>query len=94
MNLVLIQRDTRTGRHHPMWYSPAPMPGPGPHAVDRYRSMGHHTTGFDTAEQAQTWARDLAAAVGAPIPDGGFGVHDVARRRRANTLLVARPLVS
>jgi hypothetical protein len=45
----------KTGRFHPIIFRPAPLPGGDklPHGVERYRSLGHHTLGFDTKEAAQ-----------------------------------------
>ena len=46
--------NTKTGRFHPIVFRPAPFPGGADaNLVLRYRSFGHHTGGFDTAEAAQ-----------------------------------------
>jgi len=51
-----ILHNTKTGRFHPITFRIAPMPGnaeQGP--AYRHKSLGHHTEGFDTLEQAQEW---------------------------------------
>ncbi len=42
-----------TGRFHPIIFQPYPMPGGNqPKSGGRFKSRGHHTTGFDTVEAA------------------------------------------
>ncbi len=47
--------NTKTGRFHPIIFRDAPMPGNADDAwaARRYKSLGHHTVGFDTLEEAQ-----------------------------------------
>jgi hypothetical protein len=44
-----------TGRYHPILFRRAPMPGNGDEklVMKRYKSIGHHTAGLDTLEQAR-----------------------------------------
>jgi hypothetical protein len=51
--LMAIQHAADTGKYHPVYFRLAPMPGPGPDTVDRYKSVGHHTVGFELLEDAQ-----------------------------------------
>ena len=46
-----ILKNTKTGRFHPIPFRMAILPG----GVDagRYKSIAHHTSGFDTIEQAK-----------------------------------------
>ncbi|WP_293811327.1 hypothetical protein [uncultured Bosea sp.] len=46
-------KNTSNGRFHPVIFRPAPFPGPGPEKVLRYRSLGHHTTGFAELADAE-----------------------------------------
>ena len=48
--------NTDTNRFHPVSFRPAPMPGNSD--VPRYKSIGHHTAGFDTIEEAETWINE------------------------------------
>ena len=52
--------NTRTNRYHPMPFRYAPPPSGDlfegtPRAVGRFRSIGHHTEGFATLEEAVAW---------------------------------------
>ena len=50
-----IIRHDRTGRWHPIVFRPTPLPGgkDSDMGVRRYKSLGHHTEGFLTLEEAQ-----------------------------------------
>lgn len=48
-------QNTATGRFHPISFRPAPMPGGSD--LPRYRSIGHHTLGFDDVEAARAWIK-------------------------------------
>jgi hypothetical protein len=48
--------NTETGRFHPVVFRPAPLPGGS--ELPRYKSLGHHTTGFDTEDEAIAWAKE------------------------------------
>jgi hypothetical protein len=53
-----ILQNLQTNRWHPISFRQAPMPGnaeTGP--AYRHKSVGHHTEGFDTLEQAQDWVK-------------------------------------
>lgn len=81
--------NAQTGKVHPIVFRPAPMPsGPLEGGVERYRSRGHHTEGFDTEEAAIAWVRSqphltLTACKwewsgdGVPAMTEFFGPHDV-----------------
>lgn len=50
-----ILKNEKTGRYHPIPFRWAPLPG-GKDAdmtAQRYKSIGHHTDGFDTIEEAK-----------------------------------------
>lgn len=56
-----VLKNTKTGRFHPIVFSPAPMPGLADlkaRAPQRYRSLGHHTDGFETVEAAIGYIRE------------------------------------
>jgi hypothetical protein len=54
--LVMMLKNTSTGRFHPMFYFESPLPGGIESDANkqfiRYKSKGHHTDGFDTRELA------------------------------------------
>ena len=51
-----ILKNTATGRFHPISFRPAPAPSSSPEdSAERYKSLGHHTDGFDTLEAAKGW---------------------------------------
>jgi hypothetical protein len=54
MMIYSLLKNTATGRFHPILFRPAPMPGYADEkmSAQRYRSLGHHTDGFDTEEKA------------------------------------------
>ena len=47
-------KNTATGRFHPIVFRPAPMPGGSDldASAQRYKSLGHHTEGFATEDEA------------------------------------------
>jgi len=51
-----ILHNIRTNRYHPIAFRPAPMPGlvdlSSSSSAQRFKSLGHHTEGFDTKELA------------------------------------------
>jgi len=48
--------NAKTGRCHPISFRLGPAPSSSPDDdVQRYKSLGHHTAGFDTIEQAREW---------------------------------------
>ncbi len=57
--LVKILHNTEANTFHPIWYSEYPLPGQG-NTVTRYKSRGHHTSGFPTAEQSLQESETLA----------------------------------
>jgi len=52
-----ILRNTKTDRYHPVPFRRAPMPGNADATMQaqRYRSIGHHTEGFDTLDDARAY---------------------------------------
>jgi|GEM_PF-3985947 len=48
-----LLKNTATGRFHPISFRPAPLPGGS--SIPRYKSIGHHTEGFDSVEAAKEW---------------------------------------
>lgn len=59
LNPTGLLKNIATGRFHPILFRPAPMPGnaDGESPAQRYRSKGHHTTGFATVEEAVTYVK-------------------------------------
>ncbi len=52
-----------TGRYHPISFRESPLPGnnvnrPLEAQVMRHKSIGHHTEGFATKEEADKWITD------------------------------------
>lgn len=54
-----LLKNTKTGRWHPILFRPAPLPGGGDAGfpAQRYKSLGHHTAGFSTEEEAMAHIR-------------------------------------
>lgn len=54
--LVKMLKNTETNRFHPIFYFESPLPGGFESETNqklvRYKSKGHHTSGFDTREAA------------------------------------------
>jgi hypothetical protein len=46
--IIGILHNTKTDRYHPITFRYAPTPS----GLDRYKSGGHHTSGFDTRSEA------------------------------------------
>lgn len=74
--VIRIQHAVDTGRYHAAYYRLAPFPG-SVTSPARYKSVGHHTTGADTLESAQTHAAALAVELGVAVPAEGFSVEDI-----------------
>lgn len=79
MHVVQIQHDQTTGRFHPAYYALAPLPGPASADAKflRYKSRGHHTTGFETLEEAQQDSLPVAAHLAVEAPEEGFPVREM-----------------
>lgn len=75
---VLIQHALSTGRFHPAWYRESPLPGGVTHPR-RFKSGGHHTEGYATAEEAQAGARSLASRLPfwVRVPEDGFPIRQL-----------------
>ena len=54
MNPTGMLKNTATGRFHPIVFREAPMPGDADATMEarRYKSLGHHTAGFDSEAEA------------------------------------------
>lgn len=51
-----ILKNNKTGRFHPISFRLAPVPSSTEKdAAQRFKSIGHHTIGFDTLEAAREW---------------------------------------
>jgi hypothetical protein len=50
--------NSKTEKYHPMPYRPAPRPSDPDKGVMRFRSIGHHTEGFDTLEAAKAFVNE------------------------------------
>lgn len=48
--LIGMLHNTATNRYHPIYFFESPLPGGG--GPIRYKSKGHHTTGYATREEA------------------------------------------
>jgi hypothetical protein len=57
-----ILLNTATQRFHPIIFREAPMPAGADDnwSHQRYKSLGHHTVGFDTLEEAQAYIKSDA----------------------------------
>jgi hypothetical protein len=69
--------NTQTGRFHPIVFRPAPLPGGATiGTVERYRSKGHHTTGFATRDEALAFIRERSelSLTGLALEWDGTGV--------------------
>jgi hypothetical protein len=53
--LITVVRNRRTGRYHPFLWVESPLPSDDhtPRTVVRYKCKMHHTTGFETFEDAK-----------------------------------------
>lgn len=59
--IIAMLHNTETNRYHPIVFVENPMPGPPtPNKPVRHKSKGHHTTGFDTREEALESANKMA----------------------------------
>lgn len=52
MKPVGVLHNTATNRYHPIVFRYAPPPSGDLPTAARYKSIGHHTAGFDTLDQA------------------------------------------
>lgn len=54
--LVMMLHNTALNKYHPIFYLESPLPGgsesDGNKHFIRYKSKGHHTTGFDSRDKA------------------------------------------
>lgn len=50
-----VLHNTATGRYHPILFYAFPRPSEAGETLVRHRSMGHHTLGFETLEEAVAW---------------------------------------
>jgi len=54
-----ILKNMATNRFHPISFRLAPTPSSsGEDVGQRYKSLGHHTEGFDTLEAAKRWVSE------------------------------------
>lgn len=56
-----ILTNTKTGRFHPIVFRRSPLPSEGARdetVAQRHKSIGHHTDGFDTIEEAEKHLAD------------------------------------
>ncbi len=54
-----LLKNMKTGRYHPIVFRPGPAPSSDPSdPVQRFKSKGHHTDGFDTRELAFAYFED------------------------------------
>lgn len=51
--IVAMLHNEKTDRYHPILFRESPLPGPHYEGkLIRHKSVGHHTNGFDTREEA------------------------------------------
>lgn len=59
--IVGLIHNVKLNKWHPVYFRHRPLPGEyDPNAAQRYKSGGHHTTGFDTREAGLEGAKKLA----------------------------------
>ena len=62
--VAAILHNTATNRWHPIFYREVPLPGPDtPGKPVRHKSIGHHTDGFATRQEAVTSAEGTAKLI-------------------------------
>lgn len=59
MLIVSMIHNLKDNRWHPVYFRPAPLPGPDGEKFGRYRSGGHHTDGFPTRDEALAGAKEI-----------------------------------
>lgn len=64
--VIGILHNTTTDRWHPIVFRDSPLPG-GVESPRRLRSLGHHTTGFATREDALAWGDSEPGLAGVPV---------------------------
>ena len=61
---VSMLHNRETGRFHPIAFRPAPLPsgpvGGSGSGYERFKSIGHHTNGFDTEKEALAYIKEHA----------------------------------
>lgn len=69
MRYAAILKNDGTGRYHPILFRPAPRPSDDVEKgkACRHRSLGHHTDGFDTVEDARGMIRQSPDLVDADL---------------------------
>ena len=56
----MMLKNTNNGTFHPIMYFESPLPGPeNENSVTRYKSKGHHTSGFESREKALEEANNI-----------------------------------
>ena len=50
--IIVNMKNFKTNRFHPIIFEKSPLPNIIDTDLHRYKSVGHHTTGFDTIEEA------------------------------------------
>jgi len=67
---VAMLHDISKDRYHPIVYKPKPQPSWTDGDMIRSQSMGHHTTGFDTHDEALKSANELIENMREQIESG------------------------
>lgn len=68
MLTMMILRNTKNNRYHPIVFRESPLPGiPDPNLPVRSKSYGHHTEGFSTRDEAVIHCNDTAKQEGCRI---------------------------
>jgi hypothetical protein len=62
--IVALIHNQKLNRWHPVIYRESPLPGPdSPDKPVRHKSLGHHTEGFPTRDEAITNANTMAKKI-------------------------------
>jgi len=73
-DVLVIAKDSETGRYHPMFLDHRPFAGAPPddpldYKAIRLKSKMHHTAGFDDREGAETFVREARESGSVKIDD-------------------------
>ncbi len=70
--IVAMLHNTKLNRWHPITFQEAPLPGPpSTDKLIRHKSLGHHTEGFSTRDEAVIFAKEHAVRIKEVSVDGG-----------------------
>lgn len=62
--VIALLYNAETNRWHPIIFCESPLPGPpSSDKLVRHKSKGHHTSGFDTRDEAIAEAKQIAEKI-------------------------------